>query len=230
MVMIGLFLLSFSLGAVVMFVILPKAGVSFSAHEISSNDSLEELVSIGEEAPPSPISDSNQAITNLDSSLLDTVEDPIEEEEIVEELFAEIKEIPETLRNELFVKQAEEAQETTKRQIIGPTKGRKDPTDPEEEDVIFVEKEPKPLNLTRVRNLIGYPEEAKKAGIEGVVILRVLLTTDGSYKRHIVVNQGHPILLEACEQYISEVQFTPAIQNRKPVKFWINVPFWFPEN
>ncbi len=98
---------------------------------------------------------------------------------------------------------------------------------PDINDFIFVEEEPEPVNLEEVKQLIGYPRVAQDAGIEGRVILRVLVDEFGRYKNHKVINSVHPILASACEKHIGQLMFTPAIQGNTPVKFWINIPFAF---
>jgi protein TonB len=92
---------------------------------------------------------------------------------------------------------------------------------------IFDAEEPKPRNMEDVRKLIGYPEIAKDAGIEGQVVIRVLVDKYGNYSKHKVIKKVHPILAEACEKQVSKLKFTPAIQGGKPIPFWVNIPFKF---
>lgn len=87
--------------------------------------------------------------------------------------------------------------------------------------------EPVPLNMQEVKRRIGYPPVAKEAGIEGQVIIRILVDEQGNYIRHIIAKAGHPILQMAIEEHIKELRFTPAIQNGKPTKFWVNLPLNF---
>jgi periplasmic protein TonB len=94
-------------------------------------------------------------------------------------------------------------------------------------DFRVVEEAPIPVNLADLRKLIGYPQLALNARIEGTVLLRVLVGLDGSYQRHLVVRTDHPILTQAVEQHIDRLTFTPAIQGGKPVYFWVNIPFVF---
>ncbi|MEL6592497.1 MAG: energy transducer TonB, partial [Bacteroidota bacterium] len=74
---------------------------------------------------------------------------------------------------------------------------------------------------------IGYPQIARDAGIEGNVVVRVLVDKRGNYDKHKIITQVHPILTKAVEEHISKLQFTPAIQGGKPIKFWVNIPFNF---
>lgn len=99
--------------------------------------------------------------------------------------------------------------------------------DPPIDVVIFGAEEPRAINMNDIRNLVGYPQIARDAGIEGMVVLRVLIDERGNYVRHKVIKQAHPILAEACEQKVNRLKFTPAIQGNRPIKFWVNVPFSF---
>ena len=99
--------------------------------------------------------------------------------------------------------------------------------EPDINSFIFDAEEPQPRNLDDIRKLIGYPDIAKDAGIEGSVVIRVLVDKYGNYRKHKVIKKVHPILAEACEKQIPKLKFTPAIQGGKPIPFWVNIPFKF---
>ena len=101
-----------------------------------------------------------------------------------------------------------------------------DPT-PAPGDFVVVEEEPQPVNIGDIKKLIGYPTIARDAGIEGKVILRILVDKKGKYTKHLVINQSHPVLTAAVEKHISKLKFTPAVQGGRPIKFWVNIPFNF---
>ncbi len=86
-----------------------------------------------------------------------------------------------------------------------------------------VDEDPKPLNQAK----IAYPEEARQAGIEGTVILRVLIDKKGNYVKHIVMSSPHPLLTKAVETHIQKYKFTPAIKDGKPICYWLTMPFKF---
>ncbi|MEM7369102.1 MAG: energy transducer TonB [Bacteroidota bacterium] len=92
---------------------------------------------------------------------------------------------------------------------------------------IFAEEEPRPVNMDDIKKLIGYPQIARDAGIEGSVVVRVLVDKKGNYGKHRIINQVHPILAKAVEKHITRLKFTPAIQGGKPIQFWVNIPFNF---
>lgn len=91
----------------------------------------------------------------------------------------------------------------------------------------YAEKEPILLNMNVVAAKIGYPIIARDAGIEGIVIARVLVDENGDYEKHKYIKKIHPILVTSIDAHIAELKFTPAISDGKPIKFWVNIPFEF---
>lgn len=103
---------------------------------------------------------------------------------------------------------------------------------PEEEDpdptaFIQVEKEPQPTNMDEIKKRIAYPPLAKEAGIQGKVIVRVLVDKEGRYKRHIVLRSPHKLLTEAVEKELPNLTFIPGLSNGQPIKVWVTIPFDF---
>ncbi|RMG57162.1 MAG: energy transducer TonB, partial [Bacteroidetes bacterium] len=98
---------------------------------------------------------------------------------------------------------------------------------PSIDEFIFAEEEPQPINMDDIKKLIGYPQIARDAGIEGSVVVRVLVDKKGNYARHRIINQVHPVLAKAVEEHVNKLRFTPAIQGGKPIQFWVNIPFNF---
>lgn len=94
-------------------------------------------------------------------------------------------------------------------------------------DFMLVDKEPVPMNLAEVNKMIGYPPDAIASKIEGKVIARILVDEKGTYVKHIILKDPHPILTNAVESKISNLTFKPAIQNGKPIKLWYTIPFDF---
>jgi len=109
----------------------------------------------------------------------------------------------------------------------------KDPPKPVAEPDPFkphVGEEPKPVNMDEVKQLIGYPPIAVESGIEGTVIVRVLVDADGKYVKHLLITDEkkvHPILIKAVQEKVNLVRFTPGTQAGKPVPVWVNIPFKF---
>jgi len=85
---------------------------------------------------------------------------------------------------------------------------------------------PTATNLDSVRIAIGYPGIARDAGIQGEVLVRVLVDKSGRMINHRVLG-GHPILVRAVERQLYKLRFTPAIQHSLPIRFYVNIPFNF---
>lgn len=71
-----------------------------------------------------------------------------------------------------------------------------------------------------------YPELAKKAGIEGTVVVKVLVDLEGNVEATELV-QSVEVLDEAALEAARQFKFTPAKLDGKPVKVWMAVPFKF---
>ena len=99
--------------------------------------------------------------------------------------------------------------------------------DPQPNEFVFVDSPPKPLNMERLIQEIGYPQAAVDSNRSGTVVLRVLVDENGDYKTHKVLSEVHPVLLSAVESHVSKLRFTPAILEGKTLKYWVNVPFNF---
>ncbi|MEL6132702.1 MAG: energy transducer TonB [Bacteroidota bacterium] len=90
-----------------------------------------------------------------------------------------------------------------------------------------VDTPPETVNYEMVTEHMGYPDVAKKSGIEGRVVLRVLVNEKGEYVHHSVETDDHPLLRIPCELFIPYLKFQPAKLNGKNVKCWVSVPFEF---
>ena len=96
----------------------------------------------------------------------------------------------------------------------------------EEEDEIVeiwkVEKRPEFTKQVKPE----YPEIAKKAGIEGRVTVLVLVDKRGQVESVGKIS-GPEVFHEVARTAALQFEFTPAIQNDKPVKVWVALPFKF---
>jgi periplasmic protein TonB len=89
-----------------------------------------------------------------------------------------------------------------------------------------VEKAPECVNLGQVKGSMDYPSVAREAGIEGRVTVKVLVGTDGSVLKVGSVT-GPDVFHDEVRDKSMNLQFTPGLQNGKPVKVWVTVPFNF---
>jgi protein TonB len=97
--------------------------------------------------------------------------------------------------------------------------------DPNREDFVSVEQEPTPIQ--NIQSLVEYPEVAKRAGLEGKVIVSALIDKDGHVIRVEVDKSDYPVFEEAAKKAMMKAKFTPARQNGEPVKLWYTVPIVF---
>ena len=88
---------------------------------------------------------------------------------------------------------------------------------------------PLPVNLWCVWDAIGCPKYMKGGGKEGSVKAIVFIDKKGRYKYHSIYEMVQPRLVERVENYISRLQFTPAIKDGKAIEYWMDVSFPFYE-
>ncbi|TMQ60353.1 MAG: TonB family protein [Candidatus Eisenbacteria bacterium] len=69
----------------------------------------------------------------------------------------------------------------------------------------------------------AYPDWAKDAGVEGRVLLRVLVGTDG-HPRKVIVAGGLRALGEDAVKAVMGWTFHPGLSNGNPVEVWVEVP------
>ncbi len=74
---------------------------------------------------------------------------------------------------------------------------------------------------------IEYPEEAIRAGIEGRLVLRFVVETDGNPSQIQVIEPLHPLLDSAAVAALKRVRFIPGKQNGQPVRVRMQLPVRF---
>ncbi|MES2765123.1 MAG: energy transducer TonB [Bacteroidota bacterium] len=99
-------------------------------------------------------------------------------------------------------------------------------TIPDKWDFNPVEKEPV-VNLAQLSKNVNYPDFAKRQGIEGKVMLRVLIGQNGKAVEVDVIDSRYEILSKAAIEAVLKTQFTPAMQNGQAVNCWISIPVDF---
>ncbi len=147
---------------------------------------------------------------------------------MVEEISAEIEkyeEPPPVERPKVAVaasatEVSEEAVETIAQTEFREEIIRTQPTGPEIEIVPYykVEVKPQPIYTPPPE----YPELARKAGIEGKTVVKMLVDIDGSViDVQIVKSSGNQMLDEAAVACARKTRFTPAKQRDKFVRVWV---------
>jgi len=96
---------------------------------------------------------------------------------------------------------------------------------------IFVayDEAPQPIGgFGAIQRALVYPEIARKAGVEGRVVVNCLIDEKGNVIRtRILKSLGNNGCDEAAVAAIQSVKWKPAKQRDKPVKVWIGIPVVF---
>jgi hypothetical protein len=90
-----------------------------------------------------------------------------------------------------------------------------------------VDQQPETLNYEVITEGMGYPQTAYDAGIQGDVVLRILVDERGRYVRHEVVASDHPLLGIPCEIFSQLLIFKPALKDGEAVKCYAEVSYHF---
>jgi TonB family protein len=77
------------------------------------------------------------------------------------------------------------------------------------------------------KKLPRYTREARRIGVEGIVVLKVLLQGDGKIGRVRVVRRLPYGLTENAIRVACEIKFKPALKAGQPVAQWLNVQYAF---
>lgn len=108
----------------------------------------------------------------------------------------------------------------------GTWPGPADPRDPPPQDdpafMVVVDMPPSPTFAPKP----AYPEWAREAGVEGNVLVRVLVGKDGVPKS-VILMRGTTGLTEAAVSAAWRWRFNAALSNKKPVEVWVEIPFAF---
>ncbi|MDA1028882.1 MAG: energy transducer TonB [Bacteroidetes bacterium] len=100
----------------------------------------------------------------------------------------------------------------------------------EEEDEIFVVVEQMPVikgGLQQLYKYVQYPDLARKAGLEGTVVIKIVVSPEGKPTKPEVLKSVHKVLDDAAINGIMQLEFEPARQRNRPVSVWISIPVVF---
>ncbi|ACY47902.1 energy transducer TonB [Rhodothermus marinus] len=101
---------------------------------------------------------------------------------------------------------------------------------PEEEQEIFVVVEEMPEiigGIERLYELLEYPELARKAGMEGLVVVQFVVEPDGSVSNVQVIRSAGRLLDEAAIRAVKQLRFKPGRQRGRPVRVRFSLPIRF---
>jgi len=101
------------------------------------------------------------------------------------------------------------------------------PSEEEDETPMFVPYDSAPEaigGMAAVQKNLIYPEIARRAGVEGPVIIKVLIDTKGNVNDTVVLKSlGNNGCDEAAIEAIKKSKWKPALQRDKPVKVWVSI-------
>ncbi len=89
-----------------------------------------------------------------------------------------------------------------------------------------VEKEPQVVSGVTP----DYPDIAKRAGVEGTVYVKILVSKEGKPMKAVVIKSDADVFNKPAIDAAMKFVFTPAIQHQSPVMVWVVVPFRFKLN
>lgn len=100
----------------------------------------------------------------------------------------------------------------------------------EDEMEIFVVVEQMPTiigGVQRVYEYLKYPEIARQAGLEGLVVIQVVVTPDGLPSLPEVARSSGQVLDEAAIAAVMQLTFEPGMQRGRPVRVRMAIPIRF---
>lgn len=97
---------------------------------------------------------------------------------------------------------------------------------PSPDEFIEVDQEPV-ADLISLQKAVVYPELAKRAGIEGRVMVQALVGKDGTVLKAEIKESPNEWLNNAALDAVRKATFKPAMENGKPIAVWIIMPITF---
>jgi len=102
-------------------------------------------------------------------------------------------------------------------------------SEPDKDKFEVYEKDPV-VDLVDVQRRVVYPEMAIRAGVEGIVVIRVLIGKDGKPLKYSIEASGSIMLNQAAVNAVMSSVYKPGIQNHVPVLCWVSIPIKFSLN
>ena len=110
----------------------------------------------------------------------------------------------------------------------GPPQDEEEEEEEEQEIFMVVENQPELVGgMKALQQSVEYPEFAKKAGIEGRVIVQFVVNEQGNVVNPKVVRGVHKLLNEEAVKAVKAQKFKPGKQRGKPVKVQMSLPVTF---
>ncbi len=154
------------------------------------------------------------------------VDKPTQLEDVIDPI-EKVEELPPPEKPQLPVEaeSEDEIQQATIEKTANFETFDKLPLQPESEtpDFKVYDTPPRPKQVVKPE----YPEIAKKAGIEGTIILKLLIDVDGKVLKAKILKGLTPDLNDAAIEAAYATLFYPAKQRDKPVRVWVSMPMIF---
>jgi protein TonB len=96
------------------------------------------------------------------------------------------------------------------------------PARPDPKEFIVHDREPQEIYSPRPE----YPEIARQTNMEGMVVLKVLVTREGRVEE-VLLEQSSSLFDDAAISAIRQWRFSPAYMGNQPVAAWVTVPVHF---
>ncbi len=110
----------------------------------------------------------------------------------------------------------------------GPPDDEEEEEEEEQEIFMVVENQPELIGgMKALQESVTYPEFAKKAGIEGRVIVQFVVDEKGNVTNPKVVRGVHKLLNEEAIKAVKDQKFKPGKQRGQPVKVQMSLPVTF---
>jgi TonB family protein len=95
------------------------------------------------------------------------------------------------------------------------------------DEFIPIDKNPT-VDMQQLMKLVEYPSVAMKDGIEGIVVVRAMVDTNGKISNIVVDKSDNKVFDKAAIKAVNALgNATPAMYNNKPVKCWLSIPIHF---
>ena len=109
-----------------------------------------------------------------------------------------------------------------------PTPVMAEPEVDEQEIFVVVEQMPTIVGgAQEVYKYLEYPEIARQAGLEGLVVVQVVVTPDGKPSLPVMARSGGQVLDEAAIKAVMQLSFEPGMQRGRPVRVRMAIPIRF---
>lgn len=122
----------------------------------------------------------------------------------------------------------DESLNTRQKPSAASDEGEEEAADVEDEIFVAVEESPELIGgMAALREAVEYPKIARKAGVEGRVIVQFVVDKDGNVQDPEVIRSVHSLLDKAAIKAVKQQKFKPGKQRDRPVKVQMSLPVSF---